>query len=81
MAAKPFLVYGPKNFLARLQDLGFKTYNNYWDESYDKLEGPQRWQAMQLVIDDIIKNNKQVVGQGVALHNRLRLWDMITHAS
>lgn len=79
MAAKPLLVYGPRNFLARLRDLGFKTYNEHWDESYDKLEGPERWHAMRTVIDDIMINQKYLAGQNIALQNRQRLWDMITY--
>lgn len=51
MAVKPVLVYGPKRFLSRLRDLGFKTFGDCWDESYDDLEGPARWQAMKQQID------------------------------
>jgi len=54
MAEKPILVYGPKNFLSRLRDLhGFKTYSDHWDESYDNLEGPDRWRAMWQTMQDI----------------------------
>ena len=31
----PFLMLGPKNFLSNLRKLGFKTFSNWWDESYD----------------------------------------------
>lgn len=31
----PFIVLGPANFLANLQKLGFKTFAQWWDESYD----------------------------------------------
>jgi len=47
---KPFIVYGPINYLNNLQSLGFKTFSDVWDESYDRLEGPQRWNAMQKLI-------------------------------
>lgn len=53
-AAKPMLVYGPRNFISHLGSLGFKNYSSLWDESYDKLEGQARWQAMRQVIDNII---------------------------
>jgi hypothetical protein len=53
-AGKPMLVYGPKNFLARLRSLGFQTYFDCWSEEYDQLEGPARWQAIQRVIKDLI---------------------------
>lgn len=32
----PFLILGPRNFLANLQKLGFKTFSRWWDESYDQ---------------------------------------------
>lgn len=53
---KPILVYGPRNFLARLRDLGFKTWGDIWDETYDHLEGPKRWLAMKSEIQRILAN-------------------------
>lgn len=32
----PFIVVGPGNHLANLRKLGFKTFNQWWDESYDE---------------------------------------------
>jgi hypothetical protein len=32
----PFMVQGPVNFLKNLRQLGFKTFGQYWDESYDE---------------------------------------------
>lgn len=55
---KPLLVYGPRHFLARLRGLGFQTWKDIWDESYDELEGADRWQAMQTVLTHII--NKEL---------------------
>jgi hypothetical protein len=50
---KPFVAFGPVDFLKRLRLLGFETYNKFWDESYDKLEGVARWQAIQTVLSYI----------------------------
>ena len=55
MAAKPMIVFGPARFLERLRILGFKTYSDVWDESYDQLEGPERWQAIRKIIDLIMQ--------------------------
>jgi hypothetical protein len=52
-AGKPFVIFGPVDFLKRLQELGFETYNKFWDESYDSLEGVARWQAIQSVLSYI----------------------------
>lgn len=32
----PFIIVGPPGSLSLLKKLGFKTFNNYWDESYDQ---------------------------------------------
>ena len=38
----PFLVYGGKNYLKNLRKIGFKTFSQWWDESYDDYDGIQR---------------------------------------
>jgi hypothetical protein len=76
MAAKPFLVYGPQGYLRRLRDLGFRTYADCWDESYDLLEGPQRWLAMKSVIQNVIDRDPLDTLSGawdISLHNRQHL--------
>ena len=50
---KPLLIYGPRYFLRRLRDLGFQTWHQFWDESYDDLEGYPRWLAMRSVAQHI----------------------------
>jgi hypothetical protein len=55
MAAKPMIVYGPARFMERLRLLGFETYSECWDESYDQLEGPVRWQAIRKLVDSIVQ--------------------------
>lgn len=55
---RPFLVYGPVNYLNNLRGLGFQTFGSEWDESYDQLEGPERWRAMKQVINDIIARSQ-----------------------
>ena len=35
LARRPFIVVSNVGYLANLQRLGFKTFNNFWDESYD----------------------------------------------
>jgi hypothetical protein len=74
MAGKPMLVYGPKNFLANLRALGFCTWSSCWDESYDQYEGPERWQRMRQVIDNLC-NDQSMLSQAhsIALTNRSQL--------
>ena len=35
---QPFIVLGPYNYLKELKRLGFKTFSDFWDESYDNIE-------------------------------------------
>jgi len=53
MAQKPMVVYAPKNFLQQMQLLGFKTFDNLWDESYDQLEGPERYQKIINIVQQV----------------------------
>ena len=47
---RPFVVYGPINYLTNLRNRGFRTFETLWDESYDQLEGLERWKAMSVLI-------------------------------
>ena len=58
------MVQGPVNFLKNLKSLGFKTFNDYWDESYD--EDPS-WVAVQT-----IKNNLDTLSK----LNDLEIYEM-----
>lgn len=54
LAERPMLVYGPQHFLKNLRVLGFQTYSELWDESYDDYSDSERWHRMQEVISTII---------------------------
>ena len=79
MACKPMLVYGPRYFLARLRTMGFQTYHDLWDESYDFYQGAERWQAMQIIMQSISKKTpdeqRQLIEQAheITRHNRQQL--------
>jgi hypothetical protein len=40
---KPMIVMGPKNYLAHLRQMGFRTFADFWDEEYDGYEGADRY--------------------------------------
>jgi hypothetical protein len=85
MACKPMLVYGPRYFLARLRTMGFQTYHDLWDESYDFYQGAERWQAMQIIIQSISEKTpdeqQQLVRKAheIAKHNRQWLQQIVNH--
>ena len=66
VAEKPLVVYAPRDFLKNLQKLGFRTFGELWDESYDQLEAqPRFWAIMKLVqdINNLSKSDKLALYQ------------------
>lgn len=55
MTGSPFVVFGPRHYLKNLRRLGFKTFSNIWDESYDNYEGMDRVTQIKNLIDTIAK--------------------------
>lgn len=49
----PFMIQGPVNFLKNLRRMGFKTFSQYWDESYDE-------DGQILGIETILRNVKRL---------------------
>jgi hypothetical protein len=78
---RPFLVFGSVHFLNNLRGLGFRTYGECWDESYDQYQGPDRWNRIRYVIDDIICNGYDIeLATEIADYNRAHLtkWHKLT---
>jgi hypothetical protein len=69
----PFMIVGARNSLKFLVDCGFKTFSDFWDESYDtkdsvykrcsiivdnlKYLNKQDWQELSIQMQPIIKHN------------------------
>ena len=51
----PFIVYGSKHFLQNLREIGFKTFENFWDESYDNYSGIDRILLINKIVNKISK--------------------------
>ena len=51
--AHPFILFSSRNGLKLLQGMGFKTFSNFWDESYDGLRDNQRLEAIMHLILEI----------------------------
>jgi hypothetical protein len=60
---KPFLVFGSKDFLCYLRQMGFQTFWDYIDETYDGYEGRERYIKMLEVIDTLGKKTKDELQQ------------------
>lgn len=54
---KPFLVYATHEYLKNLRTLGFKTFSDFWDESYDSEPDPyKRAWMINNIMEDIRQN-------------------------
>jgi hypothetical protein len=79
MGTKPWLIYGPVGYINNLKLAGFKSFDSLWDESYDQLEGPARWIAIQKIINTLTKLNPVSLhmlleqAHQIALFNRQQL--------
>jgi hypothetical protein len=73
---KPFIVYGPVNYLNNLKKDNFQTFSDLWDESYDQLEGVARWSAISKLIDTLANlpdaQWQEIINQAanITRHNR-----------
>lgn len=55
---RPFLMLGPPHSLQHLRELGFKTFNNWWDESYDlETDCAKRLQMVYYIADEILNKS------------------------
>jgi hypothetical protein len=71
---RPFLLFGPVHFLNNLRGLGFRTYSECWDESYDHYYGQERWRRIKTVIEHIIQHGYDVeLATNIANYNRQHL--------
>lgn len=78
----PFILQGPQWYLQRLKDLGFKTFDQWWDEGYS--DDPADHQPVEIVkvIDflankDIIELNAMYKEmKPVLIHNRKRFMEL-----
>lgn len=52
LCKRPFVILGSPGSLRCMQELGFKTFDRWWDESYDNLDDPTE---RILAITDIVK--------------------------
>lgn len=50
---KPFIVFGSKNYLDYLHQMGFRTFSDFWSEEYDAHEGKDRFNKILTLIDSI----------------------------
>jgi hypothetical protein len=50
---RPFIIMSNRNFLANFKRLGFKTFDQWWDESYDLYSGQDRIKQVERILEVI----------------------------
>lgn len=67
---QPFILIGPYQYLKELKNLGFKTFGDYWDESYDEIENPKE---RYMKIRELILNlNKKTIEELNLLYKNVK---------
>lgn len=56
---KPFIIMGSKCFLLHLRQMGFKTFYEFWDETYDGHRPETQYLQILKVIDTIANKSKE----------------------
>jgi len=56
---KPFIIFGSRDYLDYLHQMGFKTFCNFWSEDYDGYEGRERYIRILALIDELAKKSKK----------------------
>lgn len=70
VAKMPFILLAGAGNLQYLRDYGFKTFGDYWDESYDSIASPtQRFNA---VLDTLTKLSNLSIHELRSMHNDMK---------
>ena len=83
LSGQPFVIVGTKHFLKNLKELGFRTYNDLWDESYDDCDDIDRLQKIVKLCQELEYFDWQSARlklQEIACYNRAQLLNLNTHA-
>lgn len=52
---KPMIVMGPRDYLDYLHQMGFRTFNDFWDESYDGFADGNRYAKILELVQHLAK--------------------------
>lgn len=62
LCRRPFIVMASRNYLDYLHQMGFYSFCEFWDESYDGLDGADRYRKILHLIDHLAgKSKKQLI--------------------
>ena len=55
----PFLVMAAPNYIKNLKEIGFRSFDKFWNEEYDFQQGLQRLESIIRIIDNLGKLNEK----------------------
>lgn len=73
----PVIQFGPYQHLKEMRKRGFKTFSNWWDESYD--DEPNHWERFKMVMDITLNISKMKVNEVYNMIYDMR--DVLQHNS
>jgi hypothetical protein len=82
MLSTPFIVQGPQWYLHRLRDLGFQTFDRWWDEGYAEDLSDHQPHEIVKVIDSLAEKSIQELNtmhqemQPTLQHNKKRFMEL-----
>ena len=86
MVRRPFIILGAPHTLRLLKKMGFKTFNKWWDESYDNetnhsIRFAMVYDLVQNILSNDIKNLENVLSDmdSVLVHNYKNLKNIHTY--
>ena len=71
----PFMVWGDRYTLAKMREMGYQTFDNWWSEAWDELDMRPRLDGLVNVISDLCKRSPEELlkmysdMEGVLRHN------------
>jgi len=73
----PVIQFGPKGHLEELRKRGFKTFNGWWDESYDSIE--DGWERLQAIFNIVTQLSKKSPSEMLDMYKDMK--DTLQHNS
>jgi hypothetical protein len=80
---QPFIVLGPHMYLNELKKYGFKTFSDFWDESYDEIENPkERYDSVMKTIFNLNSKSIEELNElyqktkEICIHNKKQFYNI-----
>lgn len=75
LAKQPFIIFGGSNYLNHLKELGFKTFDKWWDETYDMEISEEK--RMNQIVDLVTELSQLTLSQCERIYKEM--YDVLEH--